>query len=127
MLALLVVLAGAVGCAGRVSAQVGGERVVVTPGDGVLQTRFLFTGSGYAPGRIISVRVLPPDGSEHRLTTEDNAELIWLVQADGTFGLELVPSQRFPALGTGRWRILFCSAGASTCQLVEFDIVSGPR
>ena len=78
----VAVLAGIGLTAGRAHAQVSGERVIVTPGEGNPTSRFLFTGSGYIPGRYVTVRVLMPDGTERRLTTEDNAELVWLVCTD---------------------------------------------
>ena len=108
---------------GEASAQVSSERVVATPGEGTLQTRFHFAGSGFAPGRTVSVRVYCPDGSERRFINEEGAELVWLVDANGTFTLDLVPGQRFPGCGLGHWRTLFCSQNSPTCQLVEIDVL----
>ena len=107
---------------GGAAAQRSPERVVVTPGEGTIVTRFLFTGAGYQPGRTVDVRVTPPDGSERRFM-EDGAVQVWQVQADGTFSLDFIPAVRFPGAGPGRWRALFCTFMAPTCQLIEFDIV----
>lgn len=123
--ALLVVLCIALSISGRVAAQVepvGGERVVVSPGEGTLQTRFSFAGSGFAPGRLVSVRVVPPGGLQRRLLVDDGVEQVWLVGADGRFLVEFVPVIRFPEARSGRWQALFCADTSSNCQLVEFDV-----
>ena len=125
-LVLLAAVLVAVLCAGtthlRASAQTTTERVVATPGEGMLQTRFVFTGSGFVPGRTVSVRVLTPEG-ERRFTNEQGVEFVWLVGPDGTFTLDFVPAQHFPGSSPGRWRALFCTHGALTCQLVDFDLL----
>ncbi|MGH2587717.1 MAG: hypothetical protein ACRDJE_22580 [Dehalococcoidia bacterium] len=108
---------------GPAAAQPSGERVVMTPADGTLTTRFTFVGSGFTPGQNISVRFFPPDGIERRIRTEEGAELVWPVQPDGTFALDVVPMQRFPNASPGDWRVLFCAFGAPTCQQLEFDIL----
>jgi hypothetical protein len=108
--------------AAAASAQRSPERVVVTPGEGTVTTRYVFTGSGYQPGRTVAVRLTLPDGSERRFT-EDGAEQVWQVQADGTFALDFVPVLRFPGSSPGRWRALFCTFQAPTCQLIEFDVL----
>jgi hypothetical protein len=125
LLALLigcVALAAISGAASPAAAQTNGERVAVAPGEGTLQTRFRFTGSGYQPGRSVTIRVTPPDNVERRIRGEDGVELVWVTAADGSFQLDLVPGDRFPGTPGGRWRVLFCTAGASTCQQVEIDI-----
>lgn len=103
------------------AAQRSTERVVVTPGEGTIVTRFLFSGAGYQPGRTVDVRVTPPDGFERRFM-DDGAVQVWQVQADGTFSLDFIPAQRFPGAGPGHWRVLFCTFMAPTCQLIEFDV-----
>ena len=107
----------------RVQAQapVSAEHVVMTPADGTLSTRFQFAGSGFLPGRNVSVRFIPPDGSERRVR-EEGVEIVWPVQSDGTFSLDVVPGQRFPGASPGRWRVLFCVFGSTTCQQLEFDV-----
>lgn len=107
---------------GRVVAQITAERVVMTPADGTLTTRFLFSGSGFTPGRTVSVRITTPDGVERRFRTDEDIEIVWLVLPDGTFSLEMVPAQRFPGAGPGRWQALFCGFEATTCQLLTFDV-----
>jgi hypothetical protein len=94
----------------------------MTPAEGRLNTQLLFSGSGFLPSLTISARFSPPDGLERRIRTEDGAEFVWLVQQDGTFSLDLVPSQRFPGAPAGRWRALFCAFGSPTCQQIEFDL-----
>lgn len=106
---------------GHAGAQQPAERVVMTPAEGTLATRFLFVGAGFPAGSSVSVRFLPPDGVERRIR-EDGAELVWLVSADGGFGLEVVFGQRFPGAPPGRWRALFCALNAPTCQQLEFDL-----
>ena len=122
IIAVLGVLLGGDMLAHPAWAQSASERVVVTPGDGTLQTRFHFTGTGFVPGRTVSVIIMTPDGVEHRFLADDGAEVVWMVQSDGSFALELIPGQRFPGTGPGRWRALFCSFAAPTCQLVDFDV-----
>lgn len=100
-----------------------GERVLVTPGEGTTATRFRFTGSGFTPGRTVSVRLTPPDGVERRFMADDGAEVVWLVAPDGSFALDLSPAQRFPGAPAGHWRALFCGFGAPTCQLIDFDVL----
>ena len=121
LIALLGTLFRSFALLGRASAQTTSEHVVVTPGEGTLQSSFTFVGMGFTPGRTVSVRITSPDGIERRFLTDDGSELVWLVQPDGTFSLEFVPALRFPGGGPGRWRALFCSFGAPTCQLVDFD------
>lgn len=106
---------------GAAAAQVSAERVVVTPGEGTLTTRFQFTGSGYPPGRTVSIRVTLPDGSERRFVSEDGAELVWQTRPDGTFSFDLVP-RSVPGAIPGHWRVLFCTFAAPTCQLIELDV-----
>lgn len=106
----------------QVTAQVATERVVMMPADGTLTTRFSFSGSGFTPGRTVSVRVTTPDGTERRFRTDEGVEIVWLVLPDGTFSLEMVPAQRFPGAGPGRWQALFCGFDAATCQLLAFDV-----
>jgi hypothetical protein len=101
-----------------------GERVVVTPGEGTGLTHFTFTGSGYTPGRTVSIRLTAPDGSERRFIAEDGAEVVWLAAPDGAFALEFAPALRFPGTPPGHWRALFCSYAAPTCQLIDFDVTS---
>jgi hypothetical protein len=120
-LVALISIGLALAAGARVQAQTSMERVVVTPGEGTSQTRFLFNGSGFTPGRTVSVRFILPDGSERRVT-EGSAEVVWLVAPDGTFALDLVPAQRFPAAPPGRWRALLCGFNAATCQLIDFDV-----
>jgi hypothetical protein len=110
----------------QASAQPSGERVVMTPADGTLTTRFMFAGSGFAPGQNVSVRFFPPDGNERRIRTDEGAEIVWPVQPDGTFSLDVVPAQRFPSAPPGRWRVLFCAVGAPTCQQLDFDVFPSP-
>jgi hypothetical protein len=100
-----------------------GERVLVTPGEGGATTRFRFTGSGFAPGRTVSIRLTPPDGVERRFMADDGAEVVWLVGPDGGFALDLSPAQRFPGAPAGHWRALFCAFAAPTCQLIDFDVL----
>ena len=117
----LLSIGAALSAGSRAHAQAVAERVIVAPGEGTYQTRFLFSGSGFTPGRTVSVRFVLPDGSERRVT-EDGAELVWVVGTDGTFAMDLVPAQRFPAAPAGRWRALFCGFNAATCQLIDFDV-----
>jgi hypothetical protein len=99
------------------------ERVIVTPGEGTLLTRYQFSGSSFPANKTIAVRLYPPDGFERRLATDDGIELVWLAGPDGAFSLEFVPALRFPGAPAGHWRALFCSYNAPTCQLVEFDVL----
>lgn len=105
------------------AAQLVGERVVVSPGEGAATTNFRFTGSGYVPGSLVRVAVTPPDGIERRLISETGAEMVWLVSPDGHFELEVVPAQRFAPATPGRWQALFCTSGSVTCQLIDFDVL----
>ena len=107
---------------GRVAAQISPERVVLTPAEGTLQTRFTFTGSGFSPGRTVFVKLILPDGTERRFRTNEGIEIVWPVQPDGNFALDFIPSQRFPDAGPGHWQALFCSVGALTCQHIDFDV-----
>lgn len=120
-LVVLAVLSAAV-FTGAAAVQASDEHVELTPAVATLQTRLVFTGSGYAPGLTISARFFPPDGAERRIRTPEGAEIVWPVQADGTFSMDLVPAQRFPGAAAGRWRALFCAFGATTCQQIEFDL-----
>jgi hypothetical protein len=122
LLIALLSIGAALSTGMHAQAQVTTERVMVTPGGGTAQTRFVFTGAGFTPGRTVSVRFLLPDGSERRVT-EGPAEVVWLVLPDGSFSVDLVPAQRFPAAPPGRWRALFCGFNAATCQLIEFDVL----
>ncbi len=123
ILLLVLAVAGAVVTASAVSAQPAGEHVVLTPAEGTLTTRFVFVGHNFQPGRTVSVRVTTPDGLVRRFTTEDGAEMVWLVGVDGSFVVELVPIMRFPGALPGRWQALFCSAGSPTCQQIDFDVL----
>ena len=120
---LLAGLAAIDGVRAQVPLPATGERVLVTPGEGTTATRFRFTGSGFTPGRTVSVRLTPPDGVERRFMADDGAEFVWLVAPDGTFALDLSPAQRFPGAPAGQWRALFCGFGALTCQLIDFDVL----
>lgn len=100
-----------------------GERILLSPADGTLQTRFSFTGSGFLPGRLVSVRVVPPGGLQRRLLSDDQIEQVWQVGADGRFVVEFVPAARFPEARAGRWQMLFCADTSPNCQLVEFDVL----
>lgn len=107
---------------GRAMAQATGERVLLTPAEGTLATRFTFVGSGYVAGHVVTVRFLPPDGIERRYRDTDGVEFVWLVGTDGGFSLDVVPALRFPGAPAGHWRVLFCASSSATCQLIEFDI-----
>jgi hypothetical protein len=120
--ALVLALAAVVTSSRVVVAQGAGERVVMTPGEGTLHTRFLFIGAGFTPGRTVSVRAIPPDGLERRVRTEPGIELVWRIPADGTFALELTPAVDFPDAPPGHWRMLFCQEASPTCQQLEFDV-----
>jgi hypothetical protein len=125
VLLVALVAAGLVGISvpDDVAAQAPTERVFMTPAEGTLHTQFHLVGVGFTPGRTVSFRVLPPDGVERRLRNELGAELVWLVLADGTFSLDLIPAQHFPEAPAGRWRLLFCQFGSLTCQQLEFDVL----
>lgn len=115
----LMLLVGAV--AESVRAQPAVERVVMTPADGTLTTRFLFVGMSFPAGSGVTVRFMSPDGVERRIR-DDGAELYWVVSSDGSFALEVAFGQRFPGAPAGRWRALFCAQYAPTCQQLEFDL-----
>ena len=124
ILLLVLAVAGAVATASEVSAaQPAGEHVVLTPAEGTLTTLFVFVGHNFQPGRTVSVRITTPDGAARRFTTEEGAEMVWLVGRDGSFVVELVPSTRFPGALPGHWQVLFCSAGSPTCQQIDFDVL----
>lgn len=106
-----------------VAAQAPTERVLMTPAEGTLHTPFHFSGTGFTPGRTVSIRVQPPDGGERRMRNEHGAELVWLVLPDGSFSLDLIPAQQFPDASAGRWRLLFCQFGSLTCQQLEFELL----
>ena len=121
-LALVLAVWAALLAAGETSAQPAGEHVVLTPAEGTLTTRFVFVGHNFQPGRTVSVRITTPDGLARRFTTEEGAEMVWLVGADGSFVIEMVPIARFPGALPGRWQALFCSAGSPTCQQIDFEV-----
>ena len=120
--AFVVALAVAVAVTHGAAAQSAGERVTMSPGEGTLQTHFLFTGFGFVPGRTVSVRAIPPDGLERRVRTEGGVEVVWRIPAEGTFALEFTPALDFPDAPSGHWRMLFCQEGSPTCQQLEFDV-----
>jgi hypothetical protein len=124
LVALVAAGFAVIALSGRVDAQAPGERVIMTPAEGTLQTRFQFTGTGFTPGQIVALRVIPADSSERRMRNDAGAELVWLVGADGSFSLDFVPSQHFPGAPPGHWRILFCGLGSLTCQMIELDVQS---
>ena len=123
LVALAVAALVAVALSAAVSAQPASEHVVMAPAEGTLQTRFVFTGAGFVPARTISMRITPPDGVERRMRTDVGAELVWVVQADGGFALDFVPSSTFPDAPPGQWRALFCQFGSTTCQQLDFDVL----
>ena len=108
--------------ASRTGAQPAGEHVVLTPAEGTLTTRFVFVGHNFQPGRTVSVRITTPDGLARPFITEDGAEMVWLVGANGSFVVEMVPIARFPGALPGHWQALFCSTGSPTCQQIEFEV-----
>ena len=120
--AFVVALLAVVASAGGAAAQSTGERVFMSPGEGTLQTRFLFTGFGYLPGRTLSVRAIPPDGLERRVRTEGGVEVVWRIPTDGTFSLEFTPALDFPDAPAGHWRMIFCQESSPTCQQLDFDV-----
>ena len=123
ILAALVALLSITLFTAAASAQTGQEHVELSPPDGTLTTRFVFSGSGYTPGLTVSARFFPPDTLERRIRTDQGAEVVWPVQPDGTFSLDFVPTARFPGASPGRWHALFCAYGDRTCQMIEFDVL----
>lgn len=120
---LIAVTLGTIGIVTRdIHAQALAERVIVTPGEGTVLTRYRFVGSGFPVGRFVSVRITSGEGIERKLTGDDGVELVWVVAADGGFALEFTPSARFPGAAPGRWQALFCLTGSPTCQHLEFDV-----
>jgi hypothetical protein len=122
VLTLLVIMSAAVLTSSTVVAQANDEHVEMTPAEATLQTRLVFSGRGFTPGVTVSARFFPPDGAERRIRTPEGAEIVWPVQPDGTFSMEVVPAHRFPGAVAGRWRALFCASGSATCQQIEFDL-----
>lgn len=105
-----------------IQAQAPTERVIVTPGEGSMLTRYRFVGTGFPVGRLVAVRITSGEGIERKLTGDDGVELVWIVAADGGFALEFTPGTRFPGAAPGRWQALFCPAGSPTCQHLDFDV-----
>jgi hypothetical protein len=123
MLAALVVLLVTALVSSGASAQTGSEHVLLSPPEGTLTSRFVFSGSGFTPGLTVSIRFYPPDAAERRIRTDQGAEVVWVVEPDGTFSLDFVPAQQFPGASPGRWRALFCAYRDRTCQMIEFDVL----
>lgn len=120
LIALMLVAFGIVTRDAR--AQAPAERVMVTPGEGSVMTRFRFVGAGFPVGRFVSVRITSGEGIERKFTGDDGVELVWIVAADGGFALEFTPITRFPSATPGRWQALFCLTGSPTCQHLDFDV-----
>ena len=101
--------------------------ITISPPVGTLTTTFVFTGTGFPAGMILTAAFLDPTGVPYDSYTSGQP-LTVTVDGRGRFELSIVPSRDLPGAVAGRWQFEFCVAtGGSQCWGETFDITAPGR
>lgn len=116
----IAVLVVALALVALASAAYAGE-VSYDSATGSPDSSFKFTGFGFTPGAKVFISCKSPDGQEFT-PMQDGEPAALVVDDDGHFYLEVVPSRDFPVEQEGTWTIIFKDSSNDEVLTAEIDI-----
>ena len=97
--------------------------LTVNPTSGSLFDHFTISGGGYAPGSMLKVVYMDSGGASYNLV-DSFGNIKWIVvRSDGTFDLQLQPSNDLSAKVPGAWKVQVC-VDVSPCWSTDLQITA---
>jgi hypothetical protein len=95
------------------------QSVTIAPGAGTQNDTFTVGGAGLPAGLALDINFTSPGGTVFSTAA---LEQVVVVDADGNFGFEFVPTSEFQGENLGTWSAQVCVAGTDGCVQGTFDI-----
>jgi hypothetical protein len=118
VLPLLVMLA----LSGRPTKALADPGLVITPASGSAFDYFDVDGSGFAPGAVLKVTFSDMSGASYNLVDADGNNKAVIAKQDGSFDLDLQPSNDLKTTTPGTWKVRVCSG--DTCFAADLTLTS---
>jgi hypothetical protein len=102
----------------------GGPAISVNPLVGNQFTRFVFTGSGFAPGAQFLENFTDASGQQYAASINGQAAVV-VAGDNGSFQVTVNPATDLPGGAVGSWLVSFCSVGDTSCYSGDTIDISG--
>ena len=93
--------------------------VTIAPASGSQSDTYSIQGSGLAAGLALDINFVSPDGTVFSTVALNQ---VVVVDPDGTFTFQFVPTNEFTGASFGTWTAQVCAAGTNDCVQTTFGI-----
>ena len=115
--AALAVVAGALFITGAAPASAAG--ITIYPAAGSQVDTYTIEGNELPPGLALDIHFMSPDGN---VFSTANLNQVVVVDPDGNFSFQFVPTDEFQGESLGTWGTQVCTAGTDDCVQTSLDI-----
>ena len=95
------------------------QSVGITPGAGSQSDTFTVGGAGLPAGLALDINFTSPGGTVFSTSSQNQ---VVVVDGDGNFGFDFVPTSEFQGESLGTWTAQVCVSGTDGCVQGTFDI-----
>jgi hypothetical protein len=95
------------------------QSVSISPAAGAQSDTFTVGGSGQTPGLALDINFTSPGGTVFSTAALNQ---VVVVDGDGNFGFDFVPTSEFQGESLGTWTAQVCVSGTDGCVQGTFDI-----
>ena len=95
------------------------QSVGITPGAGSQADTFTVGGAGLPAGLALDINFTSPGGTVFSTSSQNQ---VVVVDGDGNFGFDFVPTSEFQGESLGTWTAQVCVSGTDGCVQGTFDI-----